>query len=414
MRTYFIFILILAGFACAKEPDPILERYITLALTQNPRISAAQNAAEAAKFRVPQAGALPSPMLNLGLKEMNINDGKLRYNDMSSSWISVAQEFPFPGTLAAKTRGAESSHQMSTAEADASRAELTLEVEMTYYQWAFWRGSMGIVEQSKELLKQTAEQLTAKYAAGISLQSDVLRAQMEIVKLDNTLSDLHQKEISDVANINICCALPPGTTTTPPTPLHFEPRPWSYDSLWALIQDKNPMARVQQAKIAMAEADVRMAELNYYPNFVAGVEYMRRGRGIAADNLLSVMGGVSLPLYWKKNQEPMLHEKQSELARAQEDAKNTLNDVRFQLTDNLSQTKNIEQQIANYETQLIPQAEQIVASARASYASGKLDFMDLLNHQMTLLDLQRDHLMKIMEYNMAWAKIEALTGQRLL
>jgi outer membrane protein, heavy metal efflux system len=407
-----IYGLLISQLLWAAPNDPILERYIDLALTQNPRVAAAQSGADAALQRLPQAGALPQPMLGFGVKDLNL-DGGLHDDDMTGRWVSLEQPFPFPGTLRSKQKAARGMSEMAAADADETRAMLTLEVKEMYYEWAYLRAAQDAVRASKNLMQQSLKQTTTAYSVGMGSQTDVLRAQTEVAKFDLELAELAQKEESAVANLNICCVLPPGVTTTPPPPLSYEPMDIPYDSLLAMIEQNSPAARAADARVGAARFEVETARFDFYPGFTLGLEYMLQGRGEAKVDRISFMGGLTLPLYWKQSQSPQLAEKRIEGRRAEEERKNTLNDLRYQLKDLYAKTTSLKAQIEIYDQSLLPQAEQTVAAARAGYVSGKVSFMDLLSHQTLLLQVRRERFMKISDYNITWAKIEALTGQRI-
>lgn len=415
-RFYFTVLIVALGLfvrSAAAETDPVLERYITLALTQNPSLAAARSGAEAAGEQIPQAGALPDPMLGFGVKDIDLADGPFHSGGMTQRWISFEQAFPFPGMRGAMRDAARSEQSEMAAMADHTAVMLTADIKEMYYMWAYLRGAIELVNSNKALSRQMADLAATMIKVGRGAQSDLLRAQTQFAQFDIELAELEQLQRSAIADINICCAIPPDAQTTPPLPLEYHPIAVPYDTLWAMIQRAAPEVRASQARVQMADFEITAARKGAYPMFMLGGEYMRRGSGEMAENMVGVMGGVTLPLYWKSSQGPRIQQKKIEHRRAVEDHENTVNLLHFQLTDLAAKTQSLETQIAAYETSLIPQAQQTFDAARSAYATGKVDFMTVLDSQMMLLDMRRHRLMKIADYYGAWAMLEALTGERI-
>ncbi|MBU0507610.1 TolC family protein [bacterium] len=396
----------------AAAGDAVLERYIELALTQNPRIAMSDRNADAAEARIPQAGSLPDPMLGFGIKDLSADDPFLGSGEMTGRFVMLEQMFPFPGTLGAKKEMARRDYEMARAEAANERLTLTSEIAELYYKWADVRAAMELMERNKALMQQMAELAAAAYSVGMGAQSDVLQAQTQVTKIDVELAMLRQREKSLVADINICCNLPPDVITTPPLPLAYEPIHVPYDTLWGWIERDNPMIAASLAWRTAAETGVRMARKMTYPDFRVGVEYMRRGETMP-ENMISLQAGVSLPVFWKTKQSPLMHEKRAERASAFEQHQDVLNMTRFELTDMTAMAASLEEQIEYYRDAILPRAAQTLESARAGYTNGKVDFMTVLVSQMTLFDAERDKLARIAEYNTVWAKLFTMAARPL-
>lgn len=69
---------------------------------------------------------------------------------------------------------------------------------------------------------------------------------------------------------------------------------------------------------------------------------------------------------------------------------------------------------ALYRNTIIPQARAAVSSALAAYRVGKVDFMTLLDNQMTVNKYRQEVLALQAEEGRAWAELEMLTGTELI
>lgn len=412
-RYLIIYFALVAGAANAAETlvaDSILARYIQLALTQNPVIAAADLSEKAAKERIPQAGSLPDPMLGFGMKELSADDPFLGSSEMTGRYAMIEQMFPFPGTLGKMKQAARSEHDMKLANARGRRLMLAAEVSELYYQWAFVRAATELTERNKALMEQMAELTAQMYSVGMGAQSDLLQAQTQVTKFDIELSELRRRERMLVADINICCALPPDAITTPPLPLAYIRREVNDDFLWTRIMDANPELHMADAEMRMTEAETQAARKMQYPEFRVGAEFMRRGKTMP-DNMISLSAGMTLPVFRGSKQLPMIRERRALHEQAVAKREDVINRLRLELTDLSVMLRSLSEQIEYDRAAIIPQAEQTLDAARAGYSHGRVDFMTVLNSQMTLFMAEHDHLMRISHYNSAWMKLLALTDQ---
>lgn len=63
-----------------------------------------------------------------------------------------------------------------------------------------------------------------------------------------------------------------------------------------------------------------------------------------------------------------------------------------------------------YKTGIIPQAEESLESSIAGYQNDKVDFLSLLDSELTLFQFRLDYHRFLADYHKAIADIEALTG----
>src|SRR3972149_3850479 len=105
---YFSLALCLLFSAKGISSDDLLSlpSLIEQALRTNPGVAASGSSAEAAKARAPQAGALPAPMLTVGVMSLPVDSFRLDREPMTNIAVGVSQEFPYPGKLARQGRAA--------------------------------------------------------------------------------------------------------------------------------------------------------------------------------------------------------------------------------------------------------------------------------------------------------------------
>ena len=78
------------------------------------------------------------------------------------------------------------------------------------------------------------------------------------------------------------------------------------------------------------------------------------------------------------------------------------------------QVANAEQSLKSarlYETGILPQARLAVESSLSAYRVNRVDFLTLLDNQMTVLNFEISHAAALSNHNKALAEIDLLTGK---
>src|SRR4051794_14973569 len=86
--------------------DTVLARLTRQALAANPSLEASRAMARAAVSRIRPAGALPDPMLTAGVMDLTLPRFAFYASDFTEVDVELSQEFPWPGSLGARTEAA--------------------------------------------------------------------------------------------------------------------------------------------------------------------------------------------------------------------------------------------------------------------------------------------------------------------
>lgn len=413
----FLVILIIAATAFAGGSDLVLERYIQEALQENPSLKAAIARVGAFNEKIPQSSALPEPMLGFGLANLPVNSFEFSQEPMTGKWISLSQTLPFPGKLGLRRDLAESGRDRQAALLKGEEARIIRLIKETYYQWAFVRESIRLVESHQSLMDQFVAITTSKYEVGDGLGQDVLRAQTERTKFEDRLLKLHQMEETLKARLSALLSREADGPLEVPSRLDFRTVGLDADSLDALISDFNPEVQAFRAREQNAKAGLRLARRSTYPDLKVGVQYTQRDDSpsrMTRHDFFSIKAEIAIPLYWKKRQAHLIEQKRIERRQVDEEFQSLLNELDFQLHDLLVQAKRTRDQITVYREGIIPLAEQTLQSALTGYPVGKVDFLTLLSSQGMLLNYELELRQRILEHELVWARIEAMTGQRII
>src|SRR5690349_2409578 len=175
---------------------------VRLALANNPGLHAAEFSAQAAQHRIGPAGALPDPQLQFGLMNRMAGDFGSTSDPMTMNQVQVMQMLPFPGKLG-RARDAVR-HRAAAADADAveQRRMLIAQVAEEYSSLAYTDRALDAMARTQGQLRDFAQVATAMYAVGTGLQQDVLRAQVDVARMSEDITNLRQDRVAGAARLN--------------------------------------------------------------------------------------------------------------------------------------------------------------------------------------------------------------------
>ena len=182
--------------------DPVLSRLIGEAVQRRPELARAQAQVEAEREREPQAGALPDPVLSLGIQ----NDGfaGIELGKMPMSWLSigVAQTFPWPGKRSLRAEVAGLGTRQVEAEAQRARLSVEGQVTLAYLDLLLLRDRLVLLDGLEALWAKSEALVRARYESGAAAQSDLLRAQLERSRLRQQRTSLTAEERQALIALN--------------------------------------------------------------------------------------------------------------------------------------------------------------------------------------------------------------------
>jgi cobalt-zinc-cadmium efflux system outer membrane protein len=393
-----------------------LQKLINEALQKNPDYLSAQKRWESAKAQIPQARALPDPSLGLAVANLPVNSFAFDQEPMTGKKILLMQMFPFPGKLGLKEDIADYQAQVVEQQVEELKNNLIKNVKLTYYNLFLIDKTIEIVEKNKTLLQQFVQVAETKYSVGKGLQQDVLKAQVELSKLSDKLISLQQKRNTFVFQFNKLLNRDIGSIVGKTAELNKSESQFTPDELHELGLKHRPLLKSWQLLIEKSKSANKLAKLDYLPDFSLGAAYTQRddlSSGMKMYDFFSVELKVSLPLYFYKKQSKKAEETQLMINSIEDKYNSVKNEVLFQIEDTFTELDKNAKLIDLYKTGIIPQASQSLNSAMSGYQVDKVDFLTLLNNQMTLFNYEIEYYKVLVDHEKNLAELEAAVGKNL-
>jgi outer membrane protein TolC len=390
-----------------------LAALIDEATRANPEVRAARREAEAAEQRIAPAGALNDPMLEVGVLNLPIDTFSFRQDDMTMKMIGLGQRLPYPGKRRLREEVAE-----EDAEATRHRTQDTLNravrnVRVAYYDLALNATATRLTLRNRDTLEQLLRIARAKYEVGQSNQADVLKGELQLSRMSDELIRLGRERQDAAGELDAALGRPPGQRTIVPEPLALArvavpSAPAVGEALAA-----QPQLLGLQSRIARSQKILDLAAKEYYPDFDLRFAYGQRDRaqdGMSRPDMILFTVGINLPVWRSTKLAPLVAEAEAMRGQALDSYEARRNEILMQLHH---QAAAAEQGLASarlYETTILPQARLAVDASLAAYRVDRLDFLNVLDSQITVFNAEIAHATAVAGYNKALAEIDLLTG----
>ncbi len=388
-----------------------LEEIEREAMANNPEIRAAEARVAVAKARTPAAGALDDPMLmyrNWGTPLEKPWDW-----NQAQHMLMYQQTLPGAGKRAARTEVANRQTAESEAQIEVVKREIGIRVRKIYYDLLRSADDHRIHDQQMELSKQALQSATVKYTVGRVPQQDVLKAQIAMTRLADHLVMLDAEEESARAELNTLMARDPSA------PLevmgqYVAPRALpNLAELERIALENRPELKAIAATGHVADAQLALARKAYTPDFTLAGGYMLMPEGSMFRNNYMAEVTVSLPWLNRRKHDSEIKEAKAaaQVVRSEQSAQ--ANTAFLEIQQALIQARAAERSLTLYRDTLRPQAEAAFKSAAAAYQQDRTDFLNLVDSQNMLLDVESSYFKAAANFDTRIAELERAIGAPL-
>lgn len=381
----------------APEPlpsDPVLSRLIQETLAARPELKQAEATVRAQEERVPQAGALPDPVLSLGIQ----NDGfdGIMIGEMETSFweIGLSQGLPWPGKRGLRTDVARLTARQSDANTERVRLTTEAEVRRAYLDLLLARDRLALLDQLDAIWAKSAGIARTRYESGQGAQSDILRAQLEMNRLRQRRLALVAQEKSSIQTLNRLRVHPldePIVTSASLRTLGVPELP----PLQAAIDDaikRSPELAGARLGVRRATAQVDLARRERFPDFNVNVGLMPRG---GLDPMWQAGIAVNLPIWSHRKQNRAVKENEALESAETESAETTEQVLRLRVADRHVALATAIDTVRLYTNGLLVQSQATVDSTLAQYRVGAVTFASVLEANAGYIADQEGHLASV-------------------
>ncbi len=381
-------------------PSPLgLTEVIRIAGERRDEIQAARARARAGEARPTVVSALDDPMISPSVDHLPFMlDGA----DVS---VTIEQRFPISGIRG--HRRASALADVDRLRADASRTTLDVGVQAAnaFLMLQERRQTAALVDEQVGFARDVVAAANARYAGGTAPQADVLRAEVEVARLNVFAKALIAEVSGAEAMLNTTLALDADQPVPALAALAFAQPVPSWTAIKAALPSRPELA-AGRAEIARADAELLVMRDMYRPmaSIRTGPAYtMAEGRGWMA------MVGISLPI-WRTKLRAGVAEAQAMRAMSEVDLQAMTRMIEGDAAVAVNQLQAARDRQSAITIDLLPRARMVIEPAVAGYAAGQLPLVSVIEAVQALWRVQADLIAADTELGLAWARLGRAIG----
>ncbi|MFZ0455366.1 MAG: TolC family protein [Ignavibacteriaceae bacterium] len=418
IRILYLFVLLSLTPLGVFAQQNTLDSLITQAINISPRLKMLQFKYSSAESNINATSNLPDPMLTLGLVNLPTNSFSFTQEPMTGKIIGLSQAIPFPGKLGSIAEVSEKGAEIVKQEINDARNEIAKNVSQNYFELIFARKAIAVANENLKLLTEIAKVVRTNYSVAKASQQNLFKVELEITNLNDKMDELKNKENSITAIINAQLLRSQDVMVFTGNLPAIEYHNFSQEQLDSLaVQNRPFLTGIQLAK-QKAELQEKLAKYDYLPNFNVSVQYSQRDR-IAKTNtpladFASFMVGISLPLNYGGKASSKVEETEAMKDMYQEQYNLSLQMLNSSFGTAVSKLNSLQDRIKLVEQAQLPQAQQTYSAALSSYQVGQIDFINVIDSQNKLYQVETNLYRLKTDYLKEVAELKFLTGTSLV
>jgi cobalt-zinc-cadmium efflux system outer membrane protein len=379
-----------------------------LVLEDNPAIKEAEHRWRAAVQRVRQAYAWDDPRVAGESRVRRFVD--IPPNAFMDQSLVIEQLIPITGKNLVRGRAAAAEALSVFEEVRRVQLDVIAKARATYFQLANAFDQLEINDKNLTSLKQIADISRSRYEAGLESAANVLIAETDHSKLQETRRDL-ERNLSDAqSQLNTLMNRDAFAPLGVPAAASVDHAHLSVTRLRGVTLAQRPEVQMARAKIDAEKSKLQLAQRAWIPDPALMVKGQRYND--AAEAVSELDAGVSFTIPWVNpgKYSAGVREARANLAAAEQGFEREQKEALRLLRDQLAKIETFHHHVELFHDKLVPQAEQAFEATRLSYESGKATFLDWISAQRNLRDIEamgREHLA---HYQVAVAELEAVIG----
>ncbi|UCE99171.1 MAG: TolC family protein [Planctomycetota bacterium] len=391
-----------------------LQDYLRYSALNNASLKATFERWKAAIEKIPQAQALPDPKFTYSyfIREVETRVGPQRHK------FGIMQVFPWFGKIEARTDAASAEAKAARKRYEAEKLKLFWQVKEAFYEYLYLASAVKIAKHNLELLKHFEEVTRTRYMAAAGTHPDVIRAQVELAKLEDVLKSLEELRKPIVAKLN--SILNRQSSELLPWPVKEELRRVvvGRQEIITLLKQINPELAAIDFEVTAAKSKLELAKKQFYPDVGVGLDWIETGGAVSQGvsdsgrDPVILMFSMNLPI-WSESYKAAEQQAKSVLRKTEQQRTEAENTIVARAEQVLYELEDSSRKIKLYSDVLVLKAEELLEASETAYRAGTIDFLSLIDAQRTVLNFQLQYERAITDNQQKLAELEMLVGREL-
>ncbi len=384
-----------------------LQDALAAALLGNPELAGFAYQVRAAEAQALQAGIWSNPELGVEFENF-AGSGDFSGSGSMETTVALSQAVPLGGDIKYRRIAAEHHGVLAGWDYEAERISLLTEVTQRYIAVLQAQRQLQLAEQSLKLAEQISDSIAKRVEAGdvpdienARVAVPVAVAEIDKGKAQRALQSARRRLAETWGGSTPLFSVATGDLE------NLLPVPPITELASRLSQ--NPDVARWAVEVSARRAGVKLAKAQAVPDLTGTIGYRRIGE--SDDDAL--VAGLSIPISIFDRNRGGIQAARLGVATAEQQKKaaelrigSALSSAHFRLVDAYSEATVLRERA-------VPPALDAYLAVSEAYNQGNLSFLDVLDADRTLIDIQQQYLDALAAYHTAVAEVEGLTGQPL-
>jgi outer membrane protein, heavy metal efflux system len=385
-----------------------LDRIEEMALAANPEIRVAVRKLAVVESHVPSAGSLDDP--SFMYRGWQVPLGQPWNYNAAQNMFMISQTLSGSGKRGLRTSVAKGDVAEAKAALEATRLDVRIRVRKAFYDLLRAEDGLRIHDQHVDIAQQAVAAAKIKYSVGKVPQQDVLKAQVSLTRLAEHL--IHFEQDTDLARVRLNTLL--GRDPSAPIDVHgdhvISTQLPPIETLEKMALQSRPDLVQMQAALDKSHTEEALAKKTYSPDFTVSAGYMLMPRGSEFRNNYMVEGSINLPWLNRRKHDAEIAESTAKVTEQDAELAAMRNGAFGQIQEALVGARAAQKLATVYQQSLKPEAEATLHSTVIAYENNRTEFLDLLDSQMTVIDLDLAYLQTLADFEARLADLELAVG----
>lgn len=382
-----------------------IEKAVEIALMNNPDLNSIKERVKESAEKYPQAISFDDPVLSIGIYPSTI----VSSNSDFSYKVGLAQRFPYPGKLALKGKIALKEAEAELGDFRSARLELILSVKSSYLALFYIYRAIEINGEERRILDELKTTVTSNYAAGKGSLQEPAQAGMELARVEHRGITLDRMLRVAGARLNTLMGRESSLPLPPPAGLWDVKKFSDKEALVEEALSNNPDIRAARLKKGSARVSLKLARMQYYPDFTVMGSY---NRAWMTDELRPFVGiGINVPIRFGRL-DAGEREAKAKSSRLGFKLRAVMDRVRYEVEavfHKLEESSHVKKHFLNT---LLPATELNFEAARAGYKEGKNDFITLIAAEKALIKAKLEYEHILVNMRTREAELSRIIGEK--
>jgi outer membrane protein TolC len=400
----------------AEQKTPLtLQQAVAQAIQKDPWLEGSQYRENATISSSIAADTLPDPVVSLGLANVPTDGFAFDQEPMTQIKAGISQMFPRGESLSIRRKQLEELATQHPFMRLDRIAKTQVAVSMKWLDVYLAQQSISLIEKDRSLFEQLSEIAEANYSSAVGKvrQQDIIRAQLELARLEDRLTKLSsQKERAsaellewltggdsgafnysgNVASLELPKTLPEieGIENA-----YYKILKANNQQMLANILISHPLIRAVESRIKSSQTGIKLAKQQYKPQWGVNASYAYRAddqMDRSRADFLSIGVSFDLPLFTENKQDKEVSAAVNESEAIKTEKRLVLRGMLAQMQSIFAARERLLERQTLYRTNILQQSSEQAEASLTAYTNDDGDFAEVVRARIADLNARIDAL----------------------